>query len=559
MATPAAATAATSSAPAAAAALVPETEYDVGLNRDGEKVKDPSYYRLLGVLAAASDAELKKAYRKQSLRWHPDKNVGNPDAQAKFQEISEAYTILSDSNSRAVYDKHGKQSAMGEAGGEDVMPDPGQLFSQMFGGKAFEDWIGEISLGKEVSKAFAQAEEEEEEAEAGKVDAGSKPTSGRSTPAQSALHSEAHVEPTPTPAAAAAAGVSPTGTPASATSAPAASASAPLGAESGATASAASSTHGSIPHGHGHAHGHESGTAKSHLAGKPSKLSAEQKQKVYEEEKKSWEEKRQRIETLAQKLRDRVRPFVEASKPGDKDDPETKRFAERMRDEARDLAMESFGVELCHLLGEVYMAKATTYIRLHRKPSANLLGLPGWWSRVKEKGTTLKEGWSFLSTGLDVQRAMVDMEKRQERGDLGEEEMRQLEQELSGTLLLVAWKGSKFELGAVLRQVVDLALSKESPSVTDAMLMNRAKAILFIGAILKAVQPEEGDDERRELERLVAEANARRKEKKHKKDKEHAAAAGAKDKKAAAAAAGGGPSATGAAATAGSSTPDVKA
>lgn len=117
---------------------------------------------------------------------------------------------------------------------------------------------------------------------------------------------------------------------------------------------------------------------------------------------------------------------------------------------------------------------------------------------MKEKGTTLKEGWSFLSTGLDVQRAMVDMEKRQERGDLGEEEMRQLEQELSGTLLLVAWKGSKFELGAVLRQVVDLgecreagdgcpsmlllirpvgnaALSKESPSVTDAMLMNRAK------------------------------------------------------------------------------------
>ena len=87
-----------------------------------------------------------------------------------------------------------------------------------------------------------------------------------------------------------------------------------------------------------------------------------------------------------------------------------------------------------------------------------------------------------------------------------------------------------------------------------------SQAILFIGAILKAVQPEEGDDERRELERLVAEANARRKEKKHKKDKEHAAAASAKDKKvhAAAAAAGGGPSAT-AAAGAGSTTPDVKA
>ncbi|GAA5871197.1 hypothetical protein JCM3774_006820 [Rhodotorula dairenensis] len=553
----AAATSPSAPAPAAPPALVPETEYDVGLNRDGEKVKDPSYYRLLGVLAAASDAELKKAYRKQSLRWHPDKNVGNPDAQAKFQEISEAYTILSDSNSREVYDKHGKQSAMGEAGGEDVMPDPGQLFSQMFGGKAFEDWIGEISLGKEVSKAFAQAEEEEEEAEAAKVDGASKPASGSSTPVQSALHSEAHVEPTPA-AHAAPTGVSPTGTAASTTSAPTASASTPLGAESGATASAASSMHGpghglghahshSHSHSHSHASGGEAGAAKSHLAGKPPKLSAEQKQKAYEEEKKSWEEKRQRIETLAQKLRERVRPFVDAAKPGDKDDPETKRFAERMRDEARDLAMESFGVELCHLLGEVYMAKATTYIRLHRKPSANLLGLPGWWSRVKEKGTTLKEGWSFLSTGLDVQRAMLDMEKRQEKGDLGEEEMRQLEQELSGTLLLVAWKGSKFELGAVLRQVVDLALSKESPSVTDAMLMNRAKAILFIGAILKAVQPEEGDDERRELERLVAEANARRKEKKHKKEKDAARA----DKKVHAAPA----SAT----TPGGPTPDIKA
>lgn len=51
---------------------------------------------------------------------------------------------------------------------------------------------------------------------------------------------------------------------------------------------------------------------------------------------------------------------------------------------------------------------------------------------------------------------MVDMEKRQAGGDLGEEEMKKLEMELSGTLLLVAWKGSKFELSAVLRQVVDM-------------------------------------------------------------------------------------------------------
>ncbi|CEQ41240.1 SPOSA6832_02939 [Sporobolomyces salmonicolor] len=487
-----------SSAPAPSPAPTPGTDYDVGLNRDGQKVADPSYYQLFGVMADADDLQLKKAYRKLAIKFHPDKNPGNPEAAAKFQEISEAYTILTDNNARAVYDKHGKKSAMGEAGGEEVMPNPGELFSQMFGGKAFEDWIGEISLGKEVSKAFEQAEEDEK-AEAAKAGVDTS-KSGASTPQQQSIHHEAHVQPS-----AASAEVPPTSTSTAATPAAASPAASISGAASPPpTASTSAST--SQPQ--------TQQTPKSALAGKPPKLTAEQKQKAYEEEKKSWEEKRKRIITLADKLRDRVRPFVEARNPGDKDDPETKRFAERMREETHDLALESFGVELCHLIGEIYMQKANSYIRLHRKPSSNILGLPGFWSRMKEKGSTLKEGWSFLSTGLDVQRAMLDLEKRQEKGDLGEEEMAKLEQELSGTLLLVAWKGSKFELSAVLRQVVDLVLSKESSEVTDAVLMNRAKAILFIGAILKAVTPEEGDAERRELERLVAEANARRKERK---------------------------------------------
>ncbi|GAA5839630.1 hypothetical protein JCM9279_006002 [Rhodotorula babjevae] len=513
MASPAAAPApAAASAPAPA----PGTDYDVGLGIDGVRPKDPSLYQLFGVKAAASDAELKKAYRKAAIRWHPDKNPDNPDAAAKFQEISEAYTILSDSNSRVVYDKHGKQSAMGEASGEDgQMMDPGQLFSQMFGGKAFEDWIGEISLGKEVSKAFEQAEEDE--AEQTKVDSASKPAAAAATtatPQQGALHSEAHVESTGHSTQTSAPTSTAVPPPAAAGGVPTTSSTAPssTGAASPSPAAAAAAAADSTPSSSSSADAAHAHAAKSHLAGKPPKLTPEQKQKAYDDERKSYEEKRKRVETLAAKLRDRVRPFVEAREPGGMDDPETRRFAERMREETHDLAMESFGVELCHLLGEIYMQKATTYIRLHRKPSANLLGLPGWWSRVKEKGATLKEGWSFLSTGLDVQRAMVDMEKRQERGDLGEDEMKKLEMELSGTLLLVAWKGSKFELSAVLRQVVDLALSKESPEVTDAVLMNRAKAILFIGAILKNVKPEEGDDERRELERLVAEANARRKE-----------------------------------------------
>ncbi|GAA5970088.1 hypothetical protein JCM3765_006098 [Sporobolomyces pararoseus] len=494
------------------ASIVAGTEYDVGLNRDGEKVKDPSFYQLLGVRANCTEQELKKAYRLGSLKSHPDRNIGDPEAAKKFQEISEAYTILSDSNSRAVYDKYGKSAGMGEAGGEEAMPNPGELFGQLFGGKAFEDWIGEISLGKEVSKAFEQAEEEEakqQKEETGKVStetsaaAGGSTTTTNSTATQSAIHHEAHSEPAAVPSTTANAPSAASGT----TTAPESSSSSTTATTPGEKPST-SSTSSTTPH-----------PPKSHLAGKPPKLTPEQKQKAYEEERKTYEEKRKRIETLSSKLRDRVRPFVEATKPGDKDDQETQRWGERIRQESLDLAMESFGIELCHLIGEIYMQKANSYIKLHRKASSNLLGLPGFWSRMKEKGSTLKEGWSFLSTGLDVQRAMLDLEKRQEKGDLDEEEMRRLEEELSGTLLLVAWKGSKFELSAVLRQVVDAVLTKESPEITDTILMNRAKAILFIGAILKAVTPEEGDEERRQMEKLVAEANARRKEKGKKQPK----------------------------------------
>ena len=116
--------------------------------------------------------------------------------------------------------------------------------------------------------------------------------------------------------------------------------------------------------------------------------------------------------------------------------------------------MITFRAEICQLIGTIYMSKANSYMKLHKK-SGNILGVAGWWSRVKEKGAMIKEGWSFLSVGLEVSRAMSDFEKRQENGALAEDEMKQLETDLSGKMLLVAWKGSKFELSSVLRQVVE--------------------------------------------------------------------------------------------------------
>jgi len=99
-------------------------------------VKETKFYDDLGVSPTATDAELKKAYKTSALKYHPDKNAHNPDAEDKFKEISHAYEILSDSQKRSIYDQYGESGLEGGGAGGGGMAAE-DLFAQFFGGGGF--------------------------------------------------------------------------------------------------------------------------------------------------------------------------------------------------------------------------------------------------------------------------------------------------------------------------------------------------------------------------------------------------------------------------------------
>ncbi|WP_294539334.1 molecular chaperone DnaJ [uncultured Rhodoblastus sp.] len=99
------------------------------------------YYEILGVSRSCSEVELKGAFRKQAMQYHPDKNPGDKNAEAKFKEVNEAYQILSDGQKRAAYDRHGhaafEQGGGGPAGGfgmgEGFAASMADIFDDLFG------------------------------------------------------------------------------------------------------------------------------------------------------------------------------------------------------------------------------------------------------------------------------------------------------------------------------------------------------------------------------------------------------------------------------------------
>jgi molecular chaperone DnaJ len=106
-----------------------------------QKMEKRDYYEILEVDKAADTKQIKQAYRRLALKYHPDKNPGDKEAEEKFKEAAEAYDVLSNNEKRRIYDRYGHAGLSGQSSGfsgmDDIFSHFGDIFSDFFGGDIF--------------------------------------------------------------------------------------------------------------------------------------------------------------------------------------------------------------------------------------------------------------------------------------------------------------------------------------------------------------------------------------------------------------------------------------
>src|SRR5690606_4438623 len=108
----------------------------------------PDYYDLLGVERGATEAEIKKAFRRKAMDLHPDRNQSDPDAESRFKEVNEAYDVLKDGQKKAAYDRFGHAAFENGGGGGFRGGHPGGAdFSSAFS-DVFDDLFGDVMGGR---------------------------------------------------------------------------------------------------------------------------------------------------------------------------------------------------------------------------------------------------------------------------------------------------------------------------------------------------------------------------------------------------------------------------
>lgn len=317
-------------------------------------VVDTTYYDLLGVATDATSLEIKKAYRKAAIRLHPDKNPDDPQAAAKFQEVGEAYQVLSDDNLRSKYDKHGKQESIPSEGFED----PSEFFSAIFGGEAFRPWIGELSLIQELTKSAELSGYGEDEATK---------SGGESTGEDSGVKRD----------------------------------------EKTRLFILHEADKGEVA-GDGSGENSDDKVATANANKELTQKEKEEQRRKEELEKFEEECAQKKIETrkeLTKNLVDKLSLFTETDMKPDV----VESFRQKLHYEAESLKMESFGLEILHTVGLIYKSKLKIFLK-----KQTFMGLGGLWWSMKEKGGMVKETFSTITTALDAQLTMQEYAKMQE-------------------------------------------------------------------------------------------------------------------------------------------------
>lgn len=397
-------------------------------------VKDTEYYDLIGVAPDATDIEIKKGYRKAALKWHPDKNPDNPEAEAKFQEIAEAYQILSDPQKRTIYDEVGKEELNQQGNGASQDLDPKEFFSMIFGGEASKDYIGELNFIQMMFDAEKDAVDEE-----GKEGEGKKESK---IPSHVTLHD-----------------------------------------------------------------GNTKSFTEINEEGKEATKERRKQGIDSETIKKQREEEEKKIKELSEKLKARMDPLLESVHNGrlNTTGKDWEIFQKKVNEDIEDLKLESFGLDICHLIGKIYIFKATSYLKSRKQFTGGFHKIS---SNFKQSKDTVKGMMDMLSSANEAQNTLEAMQQLE---GVNLEEMdpykrAQYEQAVTGKFISVAWMSSKFEIQQTLYGVCNAVLNDKDINSEKRKL--RAEILLEMGKMFASAKRDASEEEDQQVfEKLMKEAS----------------------------------------------------
>lgn len=194
-------------------------------------------------------------------------------------------------------------------------------------------------------------------------------------------------------------------------------------------------------------------------------------------------------------------------------------FEKKFEEEANLLKMESFGLDILHTIGSVYVERAKIYLASHRA-----FGLGGMFHSMKARGGVFMDTLRTVSAAIDAQSSMKELESMKEASESTTiqrdkegneiskptpEELAQQEGILMGKVLSAAWYGSKYEIMSTLRTVCDKVLEDKSSGKLTAD--RRAEALILLGKVFQRVYRTKAEQEEAQIfEQLVAEATKKK-------------------------------------------------